>query len=276
MREYKIANDADADGMQVYHYGMERCESGHYFGPAVRDHFLIHFILGGHGIFKVGDKVYSLHENQAFLITPGEVTYYEADMENPWAYCWIGFNGARAYQVLKDAGLTAGQPILNYDSGCLIPEIMGEIMNIDTNKAGGSLKLKAGLYMVLSELQRTGFGQINTLKANNYRGTYVDKAIDFILRNYSRDISVSDIVEFVGLNRSYFCSVFKESLNVSPRDFLISFRMKKAADLLSTTPLSIGDIARSTGYNDPLCFSKTFKRVMGVSPLNYRNLNQDT
>lgn len=262
-----------SEELQIYHYGMEKCDKGHSFGPAVRDHYLIHFILEGQGIFKVGDKNYCLRKNQAFLITPGIVTYYQADADNPWVYCWIGFNGIKAFSILKDGYFTHKNPILYYDSACRIPEYMGEILHTEVKNPGSTLKRKALLYLIISEIQRINAEFHIEVQGTNHKKLYVDKAVSFIERNYSRDISIMDIVKYVGLDRSYFSSLFKESMDISPQKFLMNFRMKKAAGLLTSTDLMVGDIARSVGYNDPLCFSRVFKKVMGFSPLYYRIQN---
>ena len=56
----------------------------HSFGPAVRPHYLIHFILNGKGIFQKGDKTYHLETGQGFFIEPDELTFYQADAKEPW------------------------------------------------------------------------------------------------------------------------------------------------------------------------------------------------
>lgn len=269
--ETKLKRINRDDGIQLYHYGMEQCERGHYYGPAVRDHFLIHFIVDGKGIFKVRDKQYELSRNKAFLIVPNEITYYQADFDEPWIYMWVGFNGVEAYTALKKANLSLNQPILSYDDSCAIHGLLREMLSTDTSKNGYNLKLKGLLYLILSEIQGINTNCSVHNVAADYKKAYVDKAIDFIEKNYSRNIGVADIVKYMGLDRSYFSTIFKESLNIPPQWYLINYRMKKAAELLSSTALAVGDIARSVGYNDPLCFSKVFKKVMGVSPLKFRN-----
>ena len=96
------------------------------------------------------------------------------------------------------------------------------------------------------------------------------KSIDFINNNFTNNIKVTDIANYVGLNRSYLSSLFKKSLNLSPQEFLLKFRMNKAYELLKNPKLSVGDVSRSVGYMDPLTFSKTFKKYSGYSPKQYR------
>ncbi|WP_235338446.1 helix-turn-helix transcriptional regulator [Paenibacillus wulumuqiensis] len=94
---------------------------------------------------------------------------------------------------------------------------------------------------------------------------------DFIEMNFSQKITVEDIAHFIGLNRSYLCSLFTKTTKGSIQDYLIRYRMEMAAKMLVNTDLTIGNIARSVGYADPLLFSKIFKRIKGMSPKAYRS-----
>lgn len=109
-------------------------------------------------------------------------------------------------------------------------------------------------------------------KKENRKEVYVTKVIDFIEMNYSNKFSIADIANFIGLDRSYLCSIFKEKSHLSIQQYLILFRMNKAAVLLRNKELAIGDVARSVGYDDPLLFSKIFKKTKGVSPREYRSM----
>lgn len=83
---------------------------------------------------------------------------------------------------------------------------------------------------------------------------------------FQNDISVETIAESCGLNRSSFGKIFKEAVGKSPQEFLLSYRMLKAAELLKLTSLSIGDIGNAVGYANQLHFSRAFKNVYGISP----------
>ena len=95
-----------------------------------------------------------------------------------------------------------------------------------------------------------------------------------IYMNFQNDISVEDISAFCGLNRSYFGKIFHDSIGKSPQEFLISYRMTKAAELLKLTSLSIADIGNAVGYPNQLHFSRAFKNTYGTSPRSWRNENK--
>ena len=100
--------------LNVYQCGHHDCEPGHAYGPAVRDHYLIHYIYSGCGKFYFDGNTYSLHAGDGFLIVPDKITYYQADSKDPWSYSWIGFNGLKAESYLNSANLSAKNPIFTY------------------------------------------------------------------------------------------------------------------------------------------------------------------
>ena len=106
------------------------------------------------------------------------------------------------------------------------------------------------------------------------RDFYIKEALNYIEQNFRNDISVEGIAEFCGLNRTYFGRIFKETIGKSPQEFLMNYRMAKAAELLKLTQLSIGDIGNAVGYSNQLHFSRAFKNVYGSSPREWRNQNR--
>jgi AraC-like DNA-binding protein len=252
----------------VYQCGIEKCKPGHSFGPAVRDHFLIHFVLGGCGSYYVNGKCYNMKKHEGFLICPGVLTYYEADKSDPWIYTWVGFRGIKAEHYLKLANLSTDNPIFQVNDGNVIESCFEEMRKSAALKYGADLRLQGLLSIFLSELIEKAGNEIT--EGNNYRDNYIKKTLQFIEMNYSRNISVKDAAQFIGLNKNYFSTLFKQSLGVTPQEYIIKYRINKACELLKNPAISISDVARSVGYSDPLGFSKIFKQVKGCSPKYFR------
>lgn len=72
-------------------FGSESCEPGHFFGPCVRTHWLLHYVVYGFGTFVRDNVTWEVKPGDIFVIPPYEETYYEADTKKPWRYIWIGF-----------------------------------------------------------------------------------------------------------------------------------------------------------------------------------------
>lgn len=84
--KYLESNINENIDLYLAYCGIEYCYPSHSFGPAIREQYLLHYILDGKGIFKVNNKTYNLTKGQGFLINPNELTYYEADKYEPWKY----------------------------------------------------------------------------------------------------------------------------------------------------------------------------------------------
>ena len=271
MVEHIWINPIRNSDLKVYQYGREKCRSEHSYGPANRDHYLLHFVTKGKGTFYCENKRYELSEGQGFLIVPGIVTSYIADKDEPWTYSWIGFNGENVEYYFNQSGLDANSPVFRYENSKAFSRIFSEIKHIDRNTVAGQVKMIGNLHILLSLVMESATplsyqGKVFFSSKENY----IKNAVTYIQTNYSRKISVSEIAAYLGLNRSYFGVIFKELMKMSPQDYIIYMRMDKAKKLLSDKSMNIGDVSRSVGYEDPLTFSKLFKKNVGVSPNAYR------
>lgn len=257
--------------LKVYQYGHEECEPEHSYGPASRDHYLLHFISSGKGTFFCGNKSYNLSAGEGFLICPGVITSYRADDTDPWTYSWIGFNGTNAESYLNQIGLNAENPLFAYDDTEEFSQIFSAFKTLNLSTVVGQVRLIAYLYMLLALIMENAILLSYQGKAFfNSKEEYVKNAINYIQTNFSRKLTVEELSTYVGLNRSYFGVIFKELTGLSPQDFIVDFKIHKAKKMFSNTSMSVGDIARSVGYNDPLTFSKIFKKTVGISPNAYR------
>lgn len=253
----------------VYHYGYEKCKAKHFW-TGVRDHYLIHYIISGKGTFIYNDKTYHLEQEQGFLICPNILSYYQADKDQPWEYCWIGFKGRKAKHYLSQLNLSVEQPIFNCQPNNSILFIVKKMIESKNITKGKDWVLTGLAYHFLAEIIQNEKYFNHSQDTKNYSEIYVKKAVDFIEKNYSRKITVEDIADHVGINRKYLSSLFKELMHTSPQSFLINYRMNKACILLAQNLLSISHVAHSVGYDDPLLFSKMFKKYKGMAPSQYR------
>ena len=97
-------------------------------------------------------------------------------------------------------------------------------------------------------------------------------AISYIEDNYAKQIKLEDIAGEVNLNPVYFSNIFKKEIGVNFIDYLTSYRIKKAKELLSSSSKNVNEVAFSVGYTDPRYFSKTFKKIVGIKPMEYRKI----
>lgn len=140
------------------------------------------------------------------------------------------------------------------------------------NNLANELKLQGLFYQFFSIIVEEN--SVENIEKDEELNPYVNKALDYIKRNYWDDINVNSIVEYIGLNRSYFSNLFKNSMRVTLQEYLSVFRLSRANELLDMTDESIEEIASNCGYNDPLVFSKAYKRKYGITPTQHRKIDR--
>ena len=99
------------------------------------------------------------------------------------------------------------------------------------------------------------------------------KTLAYIRSNYDKPITLTDMANNMEMSTRYFCSVFKNMTQKTPIEYLNEYRIEKSARKLLNSDMSITDIAYSCGFNDLSYFIKTFKRIKGITPRLYRNIN---
>ena len=247
--------------------GLSRTEGLHSFGPALKPHYLVHYILSGKGRFVIGGKEYPLEAGYGFLMTPDELAFYQADENDPWTYVWVGFSGTQAAEYIGNIGLSVRQPIFKSEESQALYRIVKDMMEHNTFGLSHDLRRNGQLGVFLSIIaEGTKVAENEADRANNY----VRKAVSFIQSNYCNPIKVTDVADYVCINRSYLYTLFQNSIGMSPQQFLATFRITKATELLQLTSLPIESIALSCGYQDPLVFTKAFKQMKNMSPTSYR------
>ncbi len=254
--------------------GTERCTPDKFYGPIVRRDYHVHFVLSGGGTLEMDGKVYRPHRGQIFVTVPGVDLFYYSDPEDPWHYAWVSFNGSKAALYLEKAGLTADHPVRD----CYLePEefltIIEEILNHHEITVANELTRTSLLYQILALLvnsQNQNLERQNKPIPYDYSpDVYVDNALTYI-HNHYKDAKVSDIASYIGITRSYLTHIFKQRMEISPQEYLLSYRLEQSSRLLRTTGMSVQEIAEAIGYENPLTFSKMFKNVYGMSPKYYR------
>lgn len=98
----------------------------------------------------------------------------------------------------------------------------------------------------------------------------LDKAMRYINENYKNNISLDDVAAECYVNKFYLSHLFNKFKGMSVGKYVLNLKMDEAKRLLETTNLSVNVIAERSGFTDPNYFSRTFKKELGLSPLQYR------
>lgn len=277
-REYEIGINAyrKPSELSVLFSGYGSPEGGHTIGPAVHDYYLIHTVLSGSGQFTCKEIQYKCNPGDTFVIVPGELFSYTADAVEPWAYAWVGFNGAMAGDLLRMVGVTPEHPIVTGANEQVYGfyERMRKKLQSEDLLPLVDMECSGYLRLLLAE-----FGKRNQARIAGEETGISDAekrmryAASYLKTQYSQPISIEALSEDLGYHRVYFSNLFKQFMDKSPKQYLVEVRMKQAEHLLVSTALSVEQIAGSVGYGDALYFSKHFQRWSGSAPTAYRRMN---
>lgn len=265
---------SDSSDLSIDFYGYENCPPSYSFGPAIREHFVIHYITKGKGTFYYKNQEIPLSAGDLFLLKPNEVTFYQADQEDPWSYYWIGLSGNKAsdYFKLSNFGIKA---YLHHQEDLDTKPLGQQIIQLITKAeskvqtANKHLELLSLAYALLFEI--SSLCPNLTVQQLSQAEKICLECRHIIEKHYNIDsLSISTIADELNVNRSYLTTLFKKYHQLSPKEYLLHTRMKRAKQLLETTAEPIKVISYSVGYQDPLYFSKVFRDYYQISPRQCR------
>ena len=247
--------------------GYEDCCKDFKCPPHRREYYLIHYIVKGEGYFTVGNERFDLSEGDIFIIRPGElVSYYSPDAMKTWSFCWVGFNGSAAEEYLSESGI-GERHVLTLCSR-VFTQTVRNCLSYTSSGADLSPFRLTGCVLDVLGLIRTNCAE---KRVKNRASVFVDKAIQYIEFNYMNGIKTRDVVEYLAIDRSYLYRLFMKYTRVSPEQYLIRYRIRKAAELIREKRFTVTEVSRYVGIDDVYHFSKQFKKVTGMSPSEYGN-----
>ncbi|MBQ6232352.1 MAG: helix-turn-helix domain-containing protein [Clostridia bacterium] len=263
-----ITRDASHEALAVYQSGVKSANrAGYLSGPAIYDHYIIHYITHGRGQYYVGNKTIPLEKGDAFLIKPYERICYQADVDDPYLYYWVGFNGTEAENLLLKSGFDSHHLTIHYDKDDRVKSIMKQISETKLLLPSQEYSLIGLLYQFFALLIENN---------SAYDHTHIDEnhlyaAICYIRTQIANpSLSVQQIADTIGVHRSHLYRVFQSTTNQSVQEYILSLRFDKAKQLLLHTSYPIIDISATCGFTDPSHFSVLFKKKVGMSPRKYR------
>lgn len=256
-------------GLAITWCGWQKCHPDHDCGPIIYKDYAMTFILDGHGRYSTNGKTYELGPGKGFIMTPGVSNYYIADHEHPWEYIFVSFHGTDASVLLQSIGLSQKSPVFLFENSAEMRSLLDHMFNSAKSSSCLGYDTIGYFYRCIASLAQYQENQQSSFSSEQY----VSKALAYMDTNYPYNISISDVVTYVGIERSYFYRLFRSELNCSPQQWLIQLRLNKAIPMLINTSLPITIIANSVGFYDASHFTRNFQKAYNCTPLEYRQLN---
>ena len=279
---------------------IEQIVGGHCTNSMIHDFYDVECCTRGEVFLYISGTSYRLTEGDLYIIPPQTVHHKQFAADSSAASC-VCIMGRHFDRYLRAIGMSAQNVVfskkltpkavslleatldslevtsslrINIPSG---PRYIEHIRNESFSNCGGieaAMRTSACLTMFLAELLHISGQTAKPVQRKTVQQEYIDSAVRFIEANYHLDIGVQSIADYIGIDRSYLFTLFREGLGISARDYLIRYRMKVACDFLRQPGVSVKWVAASVGY-ETCSFSRIFKKVMGITPAEYQQNHQN-
>lgn len=229
--------------------------------------FCCHLVTEGEAVLHTPFGSWPVKTGDLFFVFPS--VSFTLEQKSVFKYLYISFLGKHSFHLLESLDITRSTPVR---------EAFGELLPIWTNAFGKcnpknlSFMAKGILYYTFALLQQPA---VPLAGDNDVPDNIVIRIRDAIEQDYAKaDLSLEYLCAVHHYSTKYVSRKFTDMMGVSFSEHLTACRIRHACTLLSQTDLSIREVAASVGYRDALYFSKAFKKIMLLSPREYRADNK--
>ncbi|MCR4853095.1 MAG: AraC family transcriptional regulator [Prevotella sp.] len=286
--KYLVINERDALwGLAVSTVGYEELlpgdpyptrghADGYYFdvnrGRVLNEYQLL-YLTEGEGTFQSAscpDKA-PIKAGDLFLLFPGEWHSYHPNPQTGWKSYWIGFRGRNMDDRIRHRFLSAQKPIYHIGYSAEIVRLYNSAFKTAFTEVAYAQQMMAGIVNHMIGLM---YSLERNIELNNRNHTQVDminKARLRIRESLESDLTIQQIAADLGVSYSSFRKLFKEFTGISPALYQQDLKLQRAKELLTTTNLSIKEIAYQLNFESPDYFSSKFRSKTGKKPSEFRN-----
>ena len=237
--------------------------------PRGRLDYQLLYIAAGKAHFHFDGKEQIVTAGHMVLYRPKEPQKYEYYGEDQTEVYWVHFTGGNVTNILRSYGLTDDKRVFYCGSGLDYQNLFRTMINeLQMCKDNYAEMLEMYLRQIFIMLKRYF---ASNLKTDNARVVEeIDKATLYFNEHYSEDISIDEYAQNNHVSVSWFIRNFKHCTGSTPMQYILSKRIYNAEILLQDSTYNITEISEIVGYDNPLYFSRIFKKVKGLSPSEYR------
>ncbi len=239
--------------------------------PKGRLDFQLLYVASGkaHFYFDKSEEDTVVTAGHMVLYRPKEPQRYIYYGEEQTEVYWVHFTGNNVTNILRHYGIGSGMRVIETGTSLEYPRIFKQmIQELQRCLAHYPDLLTLLLLELLIRIERQ-IGREHRPK-DAYLNAEMELAIQHFSDHYSDEINIEEYALSRGMSVSWFIRSFKQYAGTTPMQYLVERRMANAQVLLETTSYNISEIAALVGYDNPLYFSRIFRKQKGMSPSEYR------
>ncbi len=238
------------------------------------EEYILIYCLEGRGWIEMNSTIFEIIPN-SYVIIPANLPHkYGAEEKKPWSIYWVHFRGKIAdsiYRKYLNLELTERKIAHNIPFTDKRISYFEDIIAL--LEKGYSTDIIEYVNIRLSQLLGSFIYPHFHAKNNTTQNSsdVVNSVIQYMQMNLHSSLSIEELANHLNYSASHIYSLFKKGTGYTPISYFNHLKIQKACNYLSFTDKSIKEIAYKLGYNDPFYFSRTFKKLIELSPSEYRN-----
>ncbi len=230
--------------------------------------YQIVYIVRGRGVFEVEGDLHAVVPGSIMMIFPGVPHFYKPEFEIGWTEYWVGFRGPHADSLCEQGFLSRATPIYEVGLQNGLLALYGRILDLVRDQQPlYQLQASSLVLLLVAEilaLQRKA-------SQPSHSEQLVERAKFLMEENLHREIDLNWIGETLGVSTSHLNQVFKSYTSMTPYQYFISIKIRKAKELLEQGYLAIKEVGFRLGFSDQYHFSRLFKQKTGIPPSRWRS-----
>ena len=238
-----------------------------YWQQGRRDYQIL-YVANGKTHFWFDGKEEIVSAGHMVLYKPEEIQKYVYYLEDNPEVFWIHFTGSDVKNILAYHGISLDEHVFYCgvlpDYKALFRKIIQELQLCRYGYEDYIASLFNDILLLVDRQQH------EQKKATGNVQEQIERAAAYFNENYNTKISIDDYAESLHISTNWFIHNFKQYAGMSPAQYILSLRMVNAQSLLERTTYNIKEISEIVGYENPLYFSRVFKKEIGKSPAQYR------
>ena len=241
------------------------------YRPKGRLDFQILYIASGKAHFYFEDKGIDTVVPAGHMVVyrPKEPQKYEYFGDEQTEVYWVHFTGKDVKHILRSSGISDDMRVINTGTSLEYTRLFKQmILELQRRQPDYQEMLALFLRQLLITIHRQLASDRRS--RNVYLDTEMEAAIQYFNDNYNTEINIEAYAASRGMSVSWFIRSFRQYANTTPMQYIVSIRIANAQILLETTNYNVTEIGRIVGYDNPLYFSRIFKKQKGASPSEYR------
>ena len=230
-------------------------------------------------LYVASGKTHFFFDGVDTVVSAGHMILFQPRVEQHYEYYgsdkpevyWVHFTGGNVKNILRHFEIPLEKPVFYCGVTSAYSELFKSMTHeLQTRRVGYRELCEMYLRQLFLLIQRTRMEYKPAI--SSHLQEEMEAARRYFSEHYNEEIVIDEFAKSRGMSTAWFSRSFKQVVGQSPMQHLLSIRIGNAVNLLETTSYNVNEIAAIVGYDNPLYFSRLFKKQTGVSPSDYRKL----